>query len=189
LPDLVEELAQATENETTGSMLLVGESFGGMIALQFALDYPERVQRLALINAFPFYRRQMRIRLAIRTARLLNLGMIEDLKNAIVARILAFEGILPEDRRRYREAIRWVHPPAYCRRLQLVREVDLRSRLEEIRVPTLLFASGRDKLVPSTAEARFMLSRIPCARLYEFPYAGHALLLTPGFCLAEYVGS
>ena len=32
-----------------------------------------------------------------------------------------------------------------------------------------------------------MRSQIPQAELYEFPNAGHALLLTPGFVLAEYL--
>jgi pimeloyl-ACP methyl ester carboxylesterase len=61
------------------------------------------------------------------------------------------------------------------------------ERLSEIKVPTLLFASGRDKLVPSAQEGRFMAARIPNSKLYEFPRAGHALLLTPGFRLADYI--
>ena len=63
----------------------------------------------------------------------------------------------------------------------------MRARLGEIRARTLLFASGRDKIVPSLAEARFMASRIPRAELHEFPRAGHALLLTPEFFLADYL--
>jgi pimeloyl-ACP methyl ester carboxylesterase len=51
----------------------------------------------------------------------------------------------------------------------------------------VLLASGRDKLVPSIREAHFMASRIPNARVHEFPEAGHALLLTPGISLADYV--
>jgi pimeloyl-ACP methyl ester carboxylesterase len=186
LSDLAEEIARGTENERNGSMLVVGESFGGTIAMQFALDYSERLQRLVLVNTFPFYRRRMRIRLACRLAELLKKRMIQALKDVVVERALAAEGILREDRIRYQEAMKLVYHPAYCRRLQLVREVDLRSRLREIRIPTLLFASGRDKIVPSLTEARFMASRIPHAEIYEFPHAGHALLLTPGFCLAEY---
>jgi pimeloyl-ACP methyl ester carboxylesterase len=69
----------------------------------------------------------------------------------------------------------------------LARDVDLRAKLTLVSVPTLLFASGRDKIVPSIEEARFMSTRIPDARLYEFPQAGHALLLTPGFVLADYL--
>ena len=187
LPDLVEEIAQGTENEAPGSILVVGESFGGLIALQFILDCPQRIQRLVLVNTFPWYRRKARIRIACRLAGVLQRSPARNLKDFIVDRILAAEGIPGEDRLSYREAIKKIYHPAYCRRLQLVRDVDLRSRLREIRVPTDIFASGRDKLVPSIAEGRFMHSAIPGSRIHEFPQAGHSLLLTPGFNLADYL--
>jgi 3-oxoadipate enol-lactonase len=188
LPDLVEEVAQGTENEKPGSMLLVGESFGGMVALQFALSHPERVQRLVLINAFPYYRQKTRISLACLLSGLLQKPLARGVKDFVVERILTSEGIQAPDRLLYREAIRLVCHPAYCRRLQLVRDVDLRGRLGEINTPTCFFASGRDKLVHSIREARFMYSVIPGAKgIYEFPHAGHALLLTPGFSLAAYL--
>ncbi len=187
LPDLAGEVAQGTENEEPGSILVVGESFGGLIALQFSLDYPLRIQRLALINTFPSYRRRVQIQIACRLAWVLQRSPARKLKELIVDRILAAEGIPGEDRLFYREAIKKVYHPAYCRRLQLVRDVDLISRLGEIRVPTDLFTSGRDKLVPSIAEARFMRSVIPGAKIHEFPQAGHSLLLTPGFSLADYL--
>jgi pimeloyl-ACP methyl ester carboxylesterase len=187
LPDLAGEVAQGSENEEPGSILVVGESFGGLIALQFALDYPSRIQRLALINTFSSYRRKVRIRIACRLAGVLQRSPTRKLKEFVVDRILANEGIPGEDRRLYREAIKNVYHAAYCRRLQLVRDVDLRSRLREITVPTDLFASGRDKLVPSIKEARFMHSVIPGSKIHEFPQAGHSLLMTPGFDLADYL--
>jgi pimeloyl-ACP methyl ester carboxylesterase len=101
--------------------------------------------------------------------------------------ILSSEGVTKENRRLYYQVIQGIDMEAYRQRLEIVRSVDLVERLPEIRVPTLLLASGRDKLVPSAAEARFMASRIPKARLHEFPRAGHALLLTPGFQLADYI--
>ena len=186
-PDLVEELACASRDEAPGSLVVVGESFGGTIALHFALEHSRRIARLVLINTFPAYRRRLRIRLGCSLARMLQWRGIRELKNLIVDRTLAAEGVLPEDRRKYRELIREVYPPAYCRRLQLIRGLDLRKRLKSVTVPTLIFASGRDKIVPSIEEARFMRSQIPQAELYEFPNAGHALLLTPGFVLAEYL--
>jgi pimeloyl-ACP methyl ester carboxylesterase len=187
LSDLIEEIAGITEAEKPGSILMVAESFGGLIGLQFALNYPERLRRLVLINTFPYYRRQARIRLACLLAGLLNKRAVRVFKDSIVNRTLASEGILPQDRAQYLDIIKGVYLPAYCRRLQLIRDVDLRSRLKEIRVPTWIFASGRDKLVPSMTEARLMAAAIPDSRLYEFPRAGHALLLTPGFDLAGYL--
>jgi 3-oxoadipate enol-lactonase len=185
--DLVEELVQATRDEPADSLVVVGESFGGTIALHYALAYPEKVSRLVLINSFSAYKHRLRIRLGCWFAPLLRRRGICEFKNFLVDRTLALEGIPLEDRTRYREFISQVYYPAYCRRLQLVRDFDLRGRLKSIAVPTMLFASGRDKIVPSIEEARFMCARIPDARLYEFPHAGHALLLTPGFELADYL--
>ena len=112
---------------------------------------------------------------------------IRGIKDYVVDSILAREGVAAEDRQRYHEITQEVDMAAYRRRLALVREVDLRGRLKEISVPTRILASGRDKIVPSVSQGAFMTSRIPDAKLHVFPRAGHALLLTPGFSLADYI--
>ena len=183
--DLIEELGQGTTGEK--NVVVVGESFGGTLAMQYILAYPERVGRLVLINTFPYYRKRLRIHQACRLAPTLAWRVSQSIKHFVVDRVLASEGILAEDRSKYRQIIRLVYPAAYCRRLELVRQVDLRHRLSEIMVPTLLFASGRDKFVPSIQEARFLAEQISSSKLHEFPQAGHALLLTPGFSLADYL--
>ncbi len=185
--DLIEELGQATDCEESGAIRVIGESFGGTVALHFVLAYPERVNQLVLINTFAHYRRRIRIRLGCTLAPLLSKWWLQSLKNAVTELILASEGILVEDRTRYREIIRQVDPAAYRRRLELVRKVDLRSKVGSIAAPTHIFASGRDKIVASVKEARLMASLIPQARLHVFPRAGHALILTPGFSLADYI--
>ena len=187
LDDLVEELGGETGAEDPASILVVGESFGGTVAISYVLAYPERVRSLCLINAFPVYRHRLRIRLACRLVPLLRLPGIRHLKDLIAEEILAGEGITKDARKMYHEVIRDVDMESYRQRLEIVRSVNLVSRLPEIEVPTVLLASGRDKLVPSTVEARFMAERIPNSRLHEFPRAGHALVLTPGFQLADYI--
>lgn len=187
LDDLTQSIARATADEEPGSMLVVAESFGGLVALSFALQFPERIKQLVLSNTFPYYRWRIRIRLAGILTPLLLHNFARRIKTFIVDRTLRMEGIQAPDRERFQEAIRHIYLPAYRRRLKLIRETDLRPRLGEIAVPTVLLASGRDKLVPSFREASFMASRIRNARVHRFPNAGHALLLTPGFSLADYV--
>ncbi len=187
--DLVRELQTAVGPEPPGSVTVVGESFGGTVAMHYVLAHQERVSRLVLINTFSRYTRRLRIHLGCRLAPALQWGGVRRLKDFVVDRTLAHEGIPLEDRQRYREIILQVHLAAYVRRLELVREVDLRPRLAEILVPTLIFASGRDKLVPSVYEARLMSAHIAGARLFEFPLAGHALILTPGFTLSKFLGT
>ncbi len=185
--DLVDDLVRDTEGEKPGSIVVVGDSFGGTVAMLFVLACPARVHSLALINAFPYYRQRIRIFLACRLAPFLQSPCVKSLKDFIVDRELISEGILEEDRIHYREIVRLVGLAGYRRRLELVREVNLLEQLNRIHVPTFLFAAGRDRIVPSVVEGRLMASRIPNSRLYEFPQAGHALLLTPGFRLADYL--
>jgi len=185
--DLVQELGEATANEPPASIVVVGESFGGTVAMHYVLAFPGRVRLLALINTFPYYKPKMRILAGLLLAPMLKWSGIREVKNFVVDRMLALEGITREDRRCYREIIRTVNARAYRRRLTLVREIDLRARLQDIPVRTIVFASGRDKIVPSISAARHMAASIPCAELHVFPRAGHALLLTPGFSLADYL--
>jgi pimeloyl-ACP methyl ester carboxylesterase len=185
--DLMEELGEATSAEPPGSITVVGESFGGTVALHFVLAYPGRVRILGLINTFCYYGNRLRIEVGCRLAPLLRARGVSALKNYISDRILILEGIPLEGRGKYREVVAMIDPEAYMRRLQLVREVDLRERLAEIKVPMVIMAAGRDKVVPSSSSARFIAARVPDARVHSFPHAGHALLLTPGFSLADYV--
>lgn len=184
--DLVQELGAGTVGEAPHSILVVGESFGGVLAMHYALAFPERARRLILVNTFPYYRRRLRIRLAELLAPVLAWESSRKLKGWIVESILAREGIEREDLDRYHAIVRQVDLQAYRCRLALVRLVDLRPRLREIGSPTIILASGRDKLVPSRLDAQVLASGIPHALVHEFPRAGHALLLTPGFTLADY---
>lgn len=186
-PDLVQELGDGTGDEPQGSITVVGESFGGALALHYVLAYPERVRRLCLINTFCYYTKRIRIGLGCRLAPLLRWYGIRSLKDRAADRLLALEGIPRPGRLFYLAIVARIDSAAYRRRLELVRDVDLRRRLSEISVPTLVLASRRDKIVPSTSSGRFLAAHIPNSRFYEFPEAGHALLLTPGFSLADYL--
>jgi pimeloyl-ACP methyl ester carboxylesterase len=187
LQELTVRLGAATGDEPPGSILVVAESFGGLVALNFVLQYPLRVRRLILVNSFPYYRRRLRIRAACRLAPLLQLRAVRSLRECLIDRILSSEGIHPEDRRRIYNILMRVDREGYQRRLRIILQSDLRSRLPEITVPVILLAAQKDKIVPAVAEAKFMASRIPGARMHTFANAGHALLLTPGVSLTDYL--
>src|SRR5262245_17442852 len=50
--DLAKDLAGIIRHQQERSALIVGESFGGTIALEFAIRHPEMVDRLLIINSF-----------------------------------------------------------------------------------------------------------------------------------------
>src|SRR2546423_3753754 len=62
--DLAADVAAIIRDIGEPCATLVAESFGGGVALVFALSYPEMVERLVIVNSFPRYRERIRIRLA-----------------------------------------------------------------------------------------------------------------------------
>ncbi|MGB8699337.1 MAG: alpha/beta hydrolase [Thermosynechococcaceae cyanobacterium] len=50
-------------------------------------------------------------------------------------------------------------------------------RLYRLSQPVLIIASGKDRLLPSIAEARQLVELLPNARLLILPQSGHACLL------------
>src|SRR5215212_8674968 len=52
--DLIDDISGLIEKLGCGKVTLCGESFGGTLALQFAAARPEMVERLIIINSFPY---------------------------------------------------------------------------------------------------------------------------------------
>jgi pimeloyl-ACP methyl ester carboxylesterase len=157
--------------------LVVGESFGGTVALWFALLHPDMVDRLVIVNSFPRFRRRALLRIGVLLARKAPRGFVWLIRSAGNEIGLMVDGVGREDRRRFFEIARTVKPEGYARRLELIQELDIADKISEIRAPTLLIAGGRDLLVPSVREAGEMAARMPNARVRVVPGAGHACLL------------
>jgi len=161
--DLVRHLL---DERGLASVVMLGHSFGGRIAIFLAARHPERVSRLILVaSAGVRLRRSLAVRASIGTTRL-------------VRRILAFPGWGPLGERLLR---RWQdrvgsrdYRAAGAMRPTLVRVVneDLTPMLPLIQAPTLLLWGDRDDEVPRPA-VEIMAAQIPGARLAVFPGAGH----------------
>jgi len=64
---LVEDLAHVIDTvaPTERRAIVVGESFGGALAMSLALARPERVSALVILNSFPYFAPQVRLHLAM----------------------------------------------------------------------------------------------------------------------------
>src|SRR4029078_11029404 len=73
---LADDLAQIIEGAAPPDRraIVVGESFGGAVALTLALRHPERVRRLVILNSFPHFAPQFRLQLAVAGLRVLPWG-------------------------------------------------------------------------------------------------------------------
>ncbi|MGZ8376069.1 MAG: alpha/beta fold hydrolase [Gemmatirosa sp.] len=164
--------------------VLVGESFGGTLAMSFALAHLERVRALVVLNSFPYFRPQHRLHLAIRGVGIMPWGAMR-----LVRRLTAFR---LHSRFTHRTEIARFHAltagttrDGYRNRLRILTHLDLRERLAELRVPTLFLAAEEDHLIPSVAQARLMAERAPDASVRVLPGHGHSCLLAHNVDLEE----
>lgn len=179
LAELVDELHARVEAHGGGRpVTLVGESFGGALSLSYALAHPDRVARLVIVNSFPYFAPQARLRLGYHLLRATPWGVMR-----LVRRLTSWRMHSPhtgrDELRRFHQLMRATTREGYLSRLHMLREYDVRSRLPELAPPVLFLAADRDHLVPSVEQATLMASRVPRATLRVLAGHGHICLIAP----------
>ena len=156
---------------------LFGVSMGGMIAQEFALQYPRRVRSLILGCTAAGGPTAVR---AEREATDLLMGRIkltpEEAAEAAVPFI--YYAATPRERIGEDLAIRrpWFpRPEAYIAQLQGILSWEAYSRLPGISAPTLVIHGECDRLVPP-GNGTLIAERIPGAKLVMIPHASHLFL-------------
>jgi pimeloyl-ACP methyl ester carboxylesterase len=185
---LVDDLARVIDTVAPEMRraVVVGESFGGALAMSFALARPEQVSALVVLNSFPYFAPQFRLRLARYGLALLPWGAMR-----LIRRVTAFRlhsaHTHRQEIRRFMELTATASRDGYLNRLQLLMSYDIRDRLHNLRSPVLFLAAEQDHLVPSVQQAQFMVSRVPGATLRVLHGHGHICLIAPEIDLAEIV--
>jgi len=185
--DLADDVAEIINDLGEKRATVIGESFGGGVALTFALRYPEMLDRLVIVNSFPRYREQAKIKF---TAWLFSRIPFRVLRpGRIIANNIGLfvDRVTRDDRRRFFQIINTINPQGYARRLQLISQFNIEDRLSAIQARTLLIATERDLLVKPIREARFMAERIPNATVRILRGVGHAFQLGDRYFLADLI--
>ena len=148
----------------TDSRILIGNSLGGAIVLHIALERDFEPDAIVLTGT---------------SARM---GVLEDLLQWFETdfeRAISFlhddNGLFYADsglRERSAETMRTCGQAVVSRDFQTCHEFDIRSRLEEIDVPTLVVAGEHDKLTPPGYQEQ-LAEGIPGAQFVSIPEAGH----------------
>ena len=168
----------------TGRAVVVGESFGGALAMSFSLARPEQVARLVVLNSFPYFAPQFRLRLARYGLGLIPWGAMSLIRRATAFRLHSAHTHRDEIGR-FMNLTATASRAGYLNRLQLLMSYDIRDRLHEMRPPTLFLAAEQDHLVPSVEQARLMAGRVRDATLRVLQGHGHICLIAPDIDLSR----
>lgn len=158
---------------------IVGASMGGFIAQEFALTYPDRMDRLVLCCTSQGGPRSIPIPTDTQVLMAGRTGDPErDLRTFLA--IQFGTNYAETHARQLDDYVAWrvAHPQplyAYHRQLAAALAHDAEDRLPELRCPVLILHGARDRVVPAE-NARRLAARISAARLHVFPDAGHGVL-------------
>ncbi len=183
-PETVEETArQLLERASTAGLdkiFLCGISTGGVVALEMALQAPHRVMRVASVVSFAEYNF-----LHPKLKRLFDYLVAQDLEKtcrrisrstllALTVRELLVESTGPSVWLKYWEIFQQYRSPPdlVWKRLKMIRGASLLDRVSLLKMPVLLVAAQRDRLVHPEHAVR-VARQIPQAQLKVVAASGH----------------
>jgi pimeloyl-ACP methyl ester carboxylesterase len=157
---------------------LCGESFGGALAIKVALKAPQLFNRIILVNPASAFHRRPWLNWASQLIYLVP-PCFFDFGAVGLLPFLASLGLVERNiRQDLLKTMRLVPSETVLWRLSLIRDFDVDDiHLRRITQPVLLIASAMDRLLPSVAEARYLVKKLPDARMVVLPYSGHACLV------------
>lgn len=186
LQDLVTDLAEFLDWHCLERPALMGVSFGGVLALEFAARFPHRLRALAVQGAGARFER----------------GLLQAVASLVLPRyplpsdspfVNQFFNLLFGSRQRPGPLFAFVTRQCWqtdqsvmAHRFRLVEQFDMTGRLDRIRTPTLILAGDRDVLV-SEQGLRELSAGIPHAQRVRLRQCGHLAFVTQPQRLAEEV--
>jgi pimeloyl-ACP methyl ester carboxylesterase len=175
--DFVSLVDQFMEQLGIAQAPLVGHSMGGTVSLSVAIQYPQRVRKVAVIGS-PIVGSSLSILLKLFGRR----WIASVVHHNLWALKLSYRVLAPF----YSRDPRWADMmdrdvskttlESFLTSIASLRKTDLRPGLHQIKVPAMGMFGHRD-IVVSPNQWKPMLKGIPHARIERFPKAGHFIML------------
>lgn len=153
--------------------ILIGNGFGGTVALAFAMAHPERIDRLVLSDvaaAFPPEGRQQFAVMAQKVAEA-GLGAVAEIAAKRVYSP-AYLAAHPEAIEERKAVLLEIDPKAFHAACKILQEADLEKLLHRLRVPTLVVCGEFDQATPPPLN-KAIADKVAGARYVELPGCGH----------------
>jgi pimeloyl-ACP methyl ester carboxylesterase len=186
LQDLVEDLAEFLDWHCLERPALLGVSFGGVLALEFAARSPSRLGALVLQGVGARFERSL---LQVVASLVLTRYPLPS-NNPFVNQ---FFNLLFGSRQKPGPLFEFVTRQCWqtdqsimAHRFRLVEQFDMTDRLQQVHTPTLILAGDRDVLV-SEQSLRALSSGIPNAQPIRLRGCGHLAFITQPQRVAEEV--
>jgi pimeloyl-ACP methyl ester carboxylesterase len=172
---VIEQIVQMHDDRP---VYVCGESFGGCLALQIAMDAPKILSHLTVINPASALRHQAWLRWTTQYADYVPEWLFKASGTIALPLLANFDRIGPEERSLFINTVQPISQACVTWRLGMLHAFEAQpERLRNVTVPTALLASGRDRLFPSDREANLLKQYLPNAKTYALPHSGHVCLL------------
>jgi pimeloyl-ACP methyl ester carboxylesterase len=180
--DWVSDLEAVVAAAEIEKFALLGISQGGSVAISYAVRHPERVSHLILYGAYSqgyHHRGQsaaVEARHALETLVRLDWGTSNPAFSSMFTSFYISENVSAEQQRWFNDLQRVSTCPENAARImEACDDINVRSLLPRVSVPTIVFHNDRDKAVPSE-EGRILAAEIPNARYVPLSSGNHLLL-------------
>ena len=172
--NMVDDVFAVMDRLKIEKCVLGAESAGGVVAVSAVLQQPDRFEGLVLVDALLYNAEDGS------DANFIN-GLKTNYKETagsfVDACVPAIEPNSAEIRSWGRKILARASSESAVRLLECTHGIDLRSRLHQIQIPTLLIHGDADALVPLSA-SEYMATQLPNSQLHIFKGAGHVPTVT-----------
>ena len=153
--------------------VLLGNGFGGTVALAFALAHPERIAKLVLSDAAAAFPPEGRTQFAAMAAKVTE-GGLGAIAEVAAKRVFspAYLAAHPEKIEERKQVLLGIDPKAFLAACAILQEADLTPLLPRLKVPTLVVCGELDQATPPVLN-KAIADKVAGARYVELPGCGH----------------